>query len=63
MRASISEPDGTTIELHRRHDNVITISRAVAGSRVTLTLEPALAQLLVDHINDLLEGEQHDMDW
>lgn len=57
MRVTIAAPDGMDIELHRRHDGMVTISRVVTGGAVTLTLDPVLAQLLVDHVNDLLEAE------
>ncbi|QZH63812.1 hypothetical protein [Mycolicibacterium farcinogenes] len=54
---TISQPDGTNIELTRRHDGVITISRVIAGWSVHIDLDPVIAQCLIDHVQDLLEGQ------
>lgn len=55
---TINQPDGTNIELSRRHDGVITISRIIAGWNVHIDLDPVIAQLLIDNIQDLIESEE-----
>lgn len=55
---TIDVPEGPPIELHRRWDGSIQLTRAVGGDGRTtsLHLEPVVWQLVADALNDLIDG-------
>lgn len=60
MRIAIEVPDGPPYELRLSHDGQISITRNIAGDgqRTRLLMDPTLAQLVSDHLNDLVELAQ-----